>query len=111
MYLLTHRFFFRKRILKKHDTIYNMTGTGHLQARSGSWKQHWIDYGKRSWPRICQRRSCTNPAEDGAHINIGRGSRGYIFPLCSTCNVGITGEMEPKANSLAVLALKRDIVD
>lgn len=47
----------------------------------------------------------------GAHINIGRGSRDYIFPLCSTCNVGITGEMKPKANSLAVLALKRDIVD
>ena len=111
MYLLTNSLFFRPRILKKNDVIKNKKRTASFQAQSGSWKQHWVDSGRRKWPKVCQRRNCNNSAEVGAHIKIRKNKKDYVFPLCNACNLTKKGKMKPKANSAAYSIAKKDNAD
>ena len=64
----------------------NKSGTAERNCKCGSWKQHWLNYSKMSWPRTCSVSDCSNYPTLGAHIyQIGE-TKEYIVPMCDKCN-------------------------
>jgi hypothetical protein len=64
----------------------NKSGTADRACVCGTWKQHWINISKKSWPSSCSINSCYAAPTLGGHVinpDVG-GER--IAPLCDSCN-------------------------
>lgn len=71
----------------KFMKVYNINGTSDNDCKCGSWKNHWINYGGKSWPKYCSEKSCLSAPEVGAHVQKASGSADwYIIPLCKAHN-------------------------
>ncbi len=85
----------------------NKGGTGNRSCKCGSWKQHWINYTGKSWPKECSVKGCTSDATLGAHIYNPNVSGEKIVPACDPCNK-LTGEFTLKDGVTLVPANKQD---
>ena len=81
----------------------NKNGTGDRLCKCGSWKQHWINYSKKSWPSTCSVSGCNNAPSLGAHIINSSVSGEKIVPMCDSCNKK-TGEFSLKGGIALVNA-------
>ncbi len=64
----------------------NASNTGDRSCKCGSWKNHWINYSNKEWPKTCSIRGCSNTAELGAHISNPDVQGEQIVPACASCN-------------------------
>ena len=64
----------------------NKKGTAERACVCGTWKQHWINQTKKSWPACCPVQGCTNTPILGAHIINPNVSGERIVPMCNSCN-------------------------
>ena len=64
----------------------NKKGTGGRSCKCGSWKNHWLNFSKKSWPATCSVADCNNSATLGAHIFNSNVPDEYIVPICDRCN-------------------------
>jgi len=64
----------------------NKGGTGDKYCNCGSWKNHWINNSKKSWPSVCSISGCFNIPTLGAHIYNRNVQGEYIAPACDSCN-------------------------
>ena len=66
----------------------NKGGTSQRSCNCGSWKQHWMKFSGKEWPKECSILDCSQKATLGAHIyctNSGAHDE-YIIPACESCN-------------------------
>ena len=73
----------------------NATDTGKLEWSGGSWKDYWIKYSGKEWPKYCCKEGCYQEAEHGAHVTRSNSKTVYIIPLCV--------EHNPRSNKPAKL--------
>lgn len=64
----------------------NKNGTTGRRCSCGSWKQHWLNYSRKSWPKNCSVYGCTTKPTLGAHIIHTNVSGEKIVPMCNSCN-------------------------
>ena len=64
----------------------NKKGTSSRNCNCGSWKQHWINSTKKTWPTNCSIKGCDNSATLGAHIINSDVVGERIVPACDSCN-------------------------
>ncbi len=64
----------------------NKSGTGNRTCKCGSWKQHWINFAKKDWPKQCSVEGCMNEPTIGAHIINADVDGEKIVPMCDACN-------------------------
>ena len=88
----------------------NKKGTSDRECNCGSWKQHWINYSGKSWPKTCSISSCTNDATLGAHIYNKNVEGEKIVPACNSCNQ-IDSEFSLTGGITLVPANKSDTCD
>ena len=67
--------------------VKNLSGTGQLTCRCGSWIKHWENF-TRQKAYLCSATDCRTPADRGGHVikqnSVDR--QHYIVPLCVACN-------------------------
>lgn len=68
----------------------NKKGTAERACTCGTWKQHWINFAKKTWPANCSVGNCSNAPTLGAHIINPNVTGEKIAPMCDSCN-GLTG--------------------
>lgn len=68
----------------------NKGGTSERSCVCGTWKQHWINLSKKSWPSMCSVEGCSSAPTLGGHVINKSVSGERIVPLCDSCNK-ITG--------------------
>ena len=85
----------------------NKKGTGERACACGSWKNHWINFAKKSWPEECSVDGCTNAPTLGAHIINSKVSGEKIVPMCDSCNK-IESEFDLKVGITLVSANKKE---
>ena len=86
-----------------NDGWKNKVGTGIRTCKCGSWKQHWINFSKKSWPADCSVKGCGNSPTLGAHIYNADVQGERIVPMCDSCNKK-TDEFSLKGNVTCVYA-------
>lgn len=64
----------------------NKNGTADRACSCGTWKQHWLNYSKKSWPSVCSVQGCSTSPTLGAHVIHTDVSGEKIVPMCSSCN-------------------------
>lgn len=64
----------------------NKNGTADRACSCGTWKQHWINFSRKSWPDVCSVYGCTNKPTLGAHVINSEVSGEQIVPMCGSCN-------------------------
>ena len=64
----------------------NINGTGSLNCRCGSWKDHWVRFSHEPWPSVCSVADCTEKPILGAHVSNPNISGEKIVPMCDRCN-------------------------
>lgn len=64
----------------------NKVGTSERECKCGSWKQHWINYSHKDWPKSCSVESCTSAPTLGAHVIHSKLVGERIVPMCDACN-------------------------
>jgi hypothetical protein len=64
----------------------NKGGTGPRSCKCGTWKRHWQNFTKKSWPSECFVSGCRNAPILGAHIFIANVDGEWIAPFCDSCN-------------------------
>ena len=80
----------------------NVPDSGKYRWKYGSWKDYWEEYSPEEWPLQCRMKSCTDCAEDGAHIFQKNGKQ-YIIPMCAHFNRGRSDELfDVNAGTIAV---------
>lgn len=88
----------------------NKKGTCARSCKCGSWKQHWINYSKKSWPDNCSVDGCTNSPTLGAHVINPSVSGEKIVPMCDSCNQK-EGSFSLKTSATLVSANKEETCD
>jgi hypothetical protein len=68
----------------------NKNGTANRSCNCGTWKQHWINYAKKSWPTSCSVKGCSTVPSLGAHVINANATGERIVPMCDSCN-GLSG--------------------
>lgn len=69
-----------------NDGWLNKNATSNRTCTCGTWKQHWINFSNKEWPKSCSVKGCTNNATLGAHVINKTVSGEKIVPMCSSCN-------------------------
>ena len=64
----------------------NKGGTAERACKCGTWKQHWINFAKKSWPPRCSVKGCFNEPTLGAHVINPSVTGERIVPMCDSCN-------------------------
>jgi len=64
----------------------NKKGTSNRECNCGSWKKHWLNESKKSWPSNCSKKGCTSNPVLGAHIYNADVTGERIVPFCDACN-------------------------
>lgn len=64
----------------------NKRGTGVRDCKCGSWKNHWINFSSKDWPKECSVDGCYLKPILGAHIMNPNVSGEKIVPMCDSCN-------------------------
>lgn len=64
----------------------NKKGTAERACKCGTWKQHWINFAKKTWPSTCSVSTCSNSPTLGAHIINPNVTGEKIAPMCDSCN-------------------------
>lgn len=64
----------------------NKKGTSDRSCSCGTWKQHWLNYSKKSWPASCSVQGCSSSPTLGAHIINPDVTGEKIVPMCNSCN-------------------------
>jgi hypothetical protein len=55
-------------------------------CRCGTWKNHWINFVRESWPATCSVLGCSGTPTLGGHVINKRVSGEWIVPMCDSCN-------------------------
>lgn len=64
----------------------NKGGTVDRGCVCGTWKQHWINLTKKSWPTVCSVGKCSAKPTLGGHVINPNVTGERIVPLCDSCN-------------------------
>ncbi len=64
----------------------NQEGTAHRACRCGSWKEHWVKFAKRPWPKSCSVEGCSRAPTLGAHVFHPMVGGEKIVPMCDRCS-------------------------
>lgn len=64
----------------------NKNGTSDRECACGSWRKHWENFSKISFPEKCSVKGCPEKASLGAHVINNSVSGEWIAPLCASCN-------------------------
>lgn len=88
----------------------NKGGTGGRSCNCGSWKKHWLNSTKVSWPSSCSVSGCSNSPTLGGHIINSNVTGEKIVPMCDSCNKLITS-FNLKGGVTLVSANKADTCD
>jgi hypothetical protein len=83
----------------------NKKGTAGRSCKCGSWKQHWLNSTKKSWPKNCSVKGCSESPTLGAHIYNPDVTGEKIVPMCSSCN-GLDSKFDLKIGITLVSANK-----
>lgn len=64
----------------------NKGGTAERACVCGTWKQHWINISKKTWPASCSVDKCSSSPTLGGHVINPSVDGERIVPLCDSCN-------------------------
>ena len=90
--------------LECYDEVSHVVGSS---MQRGNWKQFWIKYSGRKFPKKCQILNCGGDAEVGAHVYVKYKQQSFILPTCYKCNKDPfqqygKGWVSTKSNSMVV---------
>jgi len=88
----------------------NKGGTGGRLCNCGSWKKHWLNSSKKTWPSSCSVSGCSNTATLGGHIINPNVTGERIAPMCDSCN-GLSDPFDLKGGVTLVSANKGNTCD
>ncbi|WP_156908007.1 hypothetical protein [Desulfovibrio cuneatus] len=78
-------------------------GTSDRKCTCGTWKEHWLNFSKKSWPSFCSVAFCSNAAEVGAHVTNQNSDKEWIVPTCKVCNAKSTQETFDLSGSVTLV--------
>jgi len=88
------------------DNWGNKNGTSNRNCLCGSWKQHWLNHTKKTWPNSCSVSGCITQPVLGAHVYHADVTGERIVPMCDSCNKKI-GKFSLKGGISIPLANKQ----
>jgi len=88
----------------------NKGGTSDRYCNCGSWKKHWLNSSKESWPSSCSVNNCSNTPTLGGHIINPNVTGEKIAPMCDSCNK-LSNSFDLKFGVTLVSANKADTCD
>jgi len=88
----------------------NKKGTADRACSCGTWKQHWLNFSKKSWPSACSVQSCSNSPTLGGHVINSEVTGEKIIPMCDSCN-GLSGSFNLDGGVTLVSANKSETCD